>query len=224
MARWIDPARDATEMNPNLSTIPMQTFSFDTVDSTNDTAKRLISEGRINGDACILAREQTAGRGTHGRSWLSHRDAGIYLSIVRLDAGSVTIDTTLHTLAAGVGCAEALAAVAGIDVRLKPINDLIADGGKLGGILTEARVEDAKLTALITGIGINVREADRRLPTDAMPAVALESLMPSQRFLALDVSALTNAIVKSVQNWQCLVVGGQSESVRRAWDSLRADR
>lgn len=201
----------------------MQTFRFDIVDSTNAAAKRLLTQGRITEEAWIVAREQTAGRGTQGRTWHSPRDAGIYLSLVRLDSGAITLDTTLYTLAAGVGCAEHLSATTGTAVRLKPINDLIAGGGKLGGILTEALIEDGRLTALITGIGINVRNASRPLPANTLPATSLQGLMPARRFHALDVSALTIALVEAVRSRLTDVAEGRVDLIRRAWDEFRKD-
>lgn len=200
----------------------MQAFCFDRVDSTNDAAKRLLAEHRITADFYVVAREQTAGRGTQGRRWLSPRDAGIYLSLVRLDAGTVTPDTALHTLAAGVGCAEAIEAVTDVSVRLKAINDLIADGGKLGGILTEMHVEAGLASFLITGIGINVRHADRPLPADALPARCLEQVMSAERFDALNIATITTAIVEHVRTWQDEVVRGHCEAVRRAWQERKA--
>ena len=61
---------------------PMQSFHFDTVDSTNEAAKRMIRSGELRQPAYLLALEQTAGRGSRGRRWASPKDAGIYLSVV----------------------------------------------------------------------------------------------------------------------------------------------
>lgn len=173
----------------------MQLFRFDSVDSTNELAKRMIREGRIRESCCVVAREQTAGRGSRGRSWVSPRDAGIYLTIVDLPSsasarnsvsasapdtkgasrprttsgsqreatGASPRNTTIFTLATGVACAEILRETTGLDVRLKPVNDLYLDGGKLGGILTEAIIQGDRLLALLTGIGINTHLAERNL-------------------------------------------------------------
>jgi len=116
----------------------MQSFHFDTIDSTNEAAKRMIEAGRLNGPGYLLAREQTGGKGRHGRIWLSPRDAGIYRSVVELPGRTVGTQATMFTLAAGVACVEALKETTGVEVKLKPINDLYARGAKLGGILTEA--------------------------------------------------------------------------------------
>src|SRR3990167_6325862 len=120
---------------------PAQVFHFDSVDSTNDVAKRLIADGQIHGRAYIVAREQTAGRGQRGRPWLSPRDAGIYLTTVDFPNALPTPVTNLFTLGAGIACIEALRRCTGVDVYLKPINDLYVGHAKLGGILTEAVID-----------------------------------------------------------------------------------
>ena len=147
----------------------MQAFALDTVDSTNEQAKRLIRGGELREAGYVLAREQTAGKGSRGRFWFSPKDAGIYLSVVEIPRQRHAISTTLFTLAAGVACAEALRRTACIDVRLKPINDLYIDGAKLGGILTETVIRDGSPEAIITGVGINVRRIDRPLSNPTAP-------------------------------------------------------
>lgn len=197
----------------------MQAFNFDTVDSTNDAALRLIAEGRLRGSGYVLAREQTAGRGTQGRSWVSPRDAGIYLSIVRTDAGFATPDTRVLTLAAGVACAEALGEATGLTaIRLKPINDLIARGGKLGGILTECAVESGELQSVIVGIGINLRIADRSLPAGSMPPICLEDLMAPDSMDETLAPLIVERLVTNVDAYVGQVLRGEAGDARRTWE------
>ena len=188
----------------------MLAFHFDTVDSTNDAARRLIAEGRLRGCGYVLAREQTAGRGTHGRTWISPRDAGIYLSVVRTNGGQATANTSLITTAAGLACVSGLTAVTGLTtIRLKPVNDLMAHGRKLGGILTECEIESGAMKSLIVGIGLNLRVADRELPPGAIPPIALEEcLAPSgldcqlaQRIVDRLVTDVDAAMTQVVRGW-----------------------
>ena len=106
-------SRDTSSSRGNLGPYnrvlrPMNSFRIDTVDSTNDEAKRLIAEGRLRGRGYVLAREQTAGRGTQGRSWLSPRDAGLYLSVARTGVEPPSPNVAQLTLAAGAACVEAI--------------------------------------------------------------------------------------------------------------------
>lgn len=198
----------------------MNWIRFEIVDSTNNAAKRLIADGSLIEGVGVIAREQTVGRGTQGRSWLSPRDAGFYFSVVTLDVGPATPDITTHTLAAGVACAEILIAATGLDIRLKPVNDLIADGGKLGGILVESLVESGRVRALITGIGINTHDVNRPLPPEAMRPISLQQLLPADAFNELDFNEMTDGLVDSVRRWQSLVTNGDAEAVHRRWKSL----
>lgn len=196
----------------------MQHFHFETLDSTNETAKRMIASGEIVSDACIVAREQTAGRGTHDRAWISPRDAGVYLSVVLNHVGRISSTTQLLTMICGAACADALHDRIGADVRLKPINDLILGAGKLGGILTEAMIEAGTLKHLIVGVGLNLRINDLSIPKDAMRPAFLESAVPD--IGAIDAKALASLLAEKISG---AIRGMNPETIehaRLAWDRL----
>lgn len=125
---------------------------FDTIDSTNNYAKKLATEGAPAGTV-ILAGQQTAGRGRLGRSFSSPKNMGLYLSVIlRPDCRPSQI---MHlTCAAGVAV---LRAIDDPKVGIKWTNDLIKDKRKLGGILTELSIDPAtqKVDWVVVGIGIN---------------------------------------------------------------------
>ena len=117
---------------------------FAELDSTNRLAADLASAGAPDG-VVVGADHQTAGRGRRGRTWDSRPGASLLVSVILRPAPA------LVTLAAGVAAAEACEAVAGVVVGLKWPNDLLLDGAKLGGILSE-RVGDAA----VVGLGVNL--------------------------------------------------------------------
>lgn len=196
----------------------MQALQFDTIDSTNEMAKRLIAEGRIQESAYLLAREQTAGKGRHGHRWVSPRDAGIYLTVVDFPHVPATPSTTAYTLAAGVACVEALTEIAGLAVGLKPVNDLIADHRKLGGILTEAVIQEGSIEAMLIGVGINVTDVVRPLPDGVIEPTCVEALMLPEVYRQLDLDRLTARIVSRIVAWSALVTAGETARVRLAWE------
>lgn len=198
----------------------MQAFCYDTIDSTNDEAKRLVQTGKITKRAYVVAREQSNGKGRMGRRWVSPKDAGVYLSVVEIDIGRTPADATAFTLAAGVACVEAIREVTGINVAIRPINDLYVEGAKLGGILTETLVEGGLLQALITGIGINVRQVDRSLPADSAPICCLEGVRPAAGYGTYDLSTrdLIQAIVANVIRWNAVAITGDRERIQRVWE------
>ncbi|MEB3284070.1 MAG: biotin--[acetyl-CoA-carboxylase] ligase [Candidatus Sericytochromatia bacterium] len=116
-----------------------------TTDSTNSHAKRLILAGAVPGIA-VLAQAQTRGYGQQGRSWVSPPGAGMYLSAL---VKPLEIPTWLPLLTA-LAVTDALAALTP-EVRIKWVNDIVARGKKLGGIL----VEQVRGIA-ICGIGLNL--------------------------------------------------------------------
>ncbi len=122
----------------------------------------------------VGAERQSAGRGRHGRAWVSPPGAGIYVSIVlRPPAHAVA----LLTLAAGVAVAEAIQAVSGADARVKWPNDVYLGAtpatGKVAGILAEGGVSGTRVDHVVVGIGINVQPA--ALPPDvARRATSIE--------------------------------------------------
>lgn len=123
---------------------------FDVLDSTNTLAKVWAREG-LTGPAAVLANRQTAGRGRMGRSFFSP-DGGIYMSLVVDSLG--TTPGQLTTLAA-VAVARAAEAQAGLRLQIKWVNDLMLDGKKVCGILTEGVLIDNRLAKTVIGIGIN---------------------------------------------------------------------
>ncbi len=145
------------------------------VDSTNSEARRLLAAGKPAPFA-VLADEQTAGRGTQGRSWSSPRGAGIYLSIVPAFLRPWPIHS-MYSVAAGIACAEVLLDRLGVTIELKPPNDLYQGGRKLGGILVETSVRGDALASLVVGIGINVLQVPHR--TDGrVRTTSLQELLP----------------------------------------------
>lgn len=148
-------------MRPNPE---FQFIHHGTLDSTNEEARRQIQAEALERPSVIRAANQTAGRGTQGRPWLSPMGAGLYFSIVHpfsaLDETppeSIPL-TPVFTLAAGVACAETIRELTGLSIQLKPTNDLYVENRKLGGILVESLITRNHCRALITGIGINVLE------------------------------------------------------------------
>lgn len=102
-----------------------------------------------------LTDNQTAGRGRHGRRWTSPPGAGLCLSIAYTFVQQPENLAAL-TLAIGLGVVEGLEGLGAQGIQLKWPNDLMADDGKLGGILTETQSRSNGAIAVVSGIGLNV--------------------------------------------------------------------
>lgn len=131
-------------------------YHFFKTDSTNRVALELGYAGEPEG-AVVLAEEQTAGRGRAGRSWHSERGTGLYATFL-LRPRISPVQAPLLTMLAGLSAHTAILAQTGSVAELKWPNDLLLNGKKLGGILTEMHAEPSSVRFVIVGIGINVNQ------------------------------------------------------------------
>lgn len=125
--------------------------------STNDAARQLAEQGAAEGTV-VVAEEQALGRGRLGRSWLSERGAGIYVSIL-LRPVVKPGDATVLTLVAAVAASEAIEQACGLTADIKWPNDLLLSGRKCCGILSEMQADKDGIRYVIVGIGINVNHS-----------------------------------------------------------------
>jgi BirA family transcriptional regulator, biotin operon repressor / biotin---[acetyl-CoA-carboxylase] ligase len=144
-------------------TIFQQIHHYYKIGSTNTAAMEAAANGAPEGSV-FLAEEQTAGRGRGANAWHSARSTGIYCSVV-LRPNLPPSDALILSLAAGL---SVHAAVQQLDARVHPDlkwpNDLVIEGKKFCGILTEMNAEATRVRYLVIGVGINVNQA--RFPED----------------------------------------------------------
>lgn len=132
-------------------------FVFETIDSTNNEAKRMLSSG-YEKTALIVSNGQTHGRGRRGRSFYSPDQTGIYMSFI-LPVSETCKNPLLLTLASSVAVLRSIHRLTDIELQIKWVNDLFYQGKKAGGILTEAisDLETGQISHAIAGIGINLQ-------------------------------------------------------------------
>lgn len=185
-------------------------LTFDSIDSTNTEAMKQARQGADEG-LCIMARQQTAGRGRLGRTWISEPDAGLYFSIVlrpQLEAAYLP----LITLMAGVAVHATLAEL-GIDADIKWVNDVHVNDKKICGILSETTETDGGLAAIV-GIGINIRSSNFP-PEVADTATSIESETSAPPPSA---QALSESLTKQLAHFYAVLNGENGpENIRREW-------
>ncbi len=149
---------------------------FYKIGSTNTAAMAGAAEGAAHGSVYV-AEEQTAGRGRGANSWQSPRSTGIYCSSI-LRPALPPSEVLVLSLAAGLAVQ---AAIRQVDSRVTPDlkwpNDLLIDGKKVCGILTEMNAEATRVRYIVVGIGINVNQAS--FPKD-LPATSLRLVTGSE--------------------------------------------
>ncbi len=166
---------------------------LDEVDSTNDEAARQLAADRPTPFA-ILARRQTRGRGRLGRAWHSESPANLYASFAfRPRVAPERMQT--FTLWMGLNLCELLANFANVTPGLKWPNDILFNGRKAGGMLTEARIDADQIRDLVFGLGLNVNVPAGGWPADlARRAVSLAEVTGAD----LDLNRLAAALVGRV--------------------------
>ncbi|WP_232939433.1 biotin--[acetyl-CoA-carboxylase] ligase [Exiguobacterium aurantiacum] len=127
--------------------------AFEQIDTTQRIAHELAQKGVLEG-TLVISEEQTAGRGQLGRNWYNPSHVNIAASVILRPALPIR-DASKLTLMAASAFARALHAQ-GIPATIKWPNDLLLNGKKIGGILTEMQTEGDRIQAVILGFGMNV--------------------------------------------------------------------
>ena len=170
-------------------------IALDSVDSTNEEAKRRARAGAEDG-TLIWAREQTAGKGRGGRVW-SSPPGNLYLSMVlRPDCSPAEAAQLSFVVALGLGDAVGSVAPPMVEVRYKWPNDVLFNDRKGAGILLESQLAaDGGLDWLVLGCGVNVQH----YPPEATPAAT--SLRFEGAPASLDEVAMLEAFGRHFLGW-----------------------
>ena len=191
---------------PNLITL-------DKVDSTNSEAERHLAAGtRL--PLVILAREQTQGRGRRGRVWHSPAAGNLYGTFVfrpKLEPARLQ-DFTLWM---GLNICELVANFCKIEPGLKWPNDLLVQGRKAGGMLTEARIDADQIRDLVFGLGLNLNGQPQDLPRELQrTATSLAEATAAPVDLNRFAAALIGRVIVAYNQF---VDGGYREKFAELW-------
>jgi biotin-[acetyl-CoA-carboxylase] ligase BirA-like protein len=183
-------------------------LALDSVDSTNEEARRLIDSGE-RGSLWIVAEQQTKGRGRLGRDWVSP-SGNFYGSFVHSDFSDVSVAPQLGFVT-GVAVIRALREAAGLlNFQLKWPNDMLLERAKLGGILLECVSAGPAPTAII-GVGLNVASAPTDTPYPATALTATGSNAPTRESFFAHFS---DTLAQTLDVWN----GGEGfAAIRAEW-------
>ena len=126
---------------------------YEETDSTNIRARKLAEEGASDG-TLVVTDFQSAGRGRRGRMWVSPSGTGIFMSLI-LRPDILPSSASMLTLVAALAVYDGIKEMTGLETVIKWPNDIVAEGKKLCGILTEMSAELEGIHYVVTGIGIN---------------------------------------------------------------------
>ena len=134
--------------------VAKEVLYFDTIDSTNIKAQELAEKGYQSG-TLVVADKQESGKGRRGRSWVSPSGTGIFMTLM-LKPDINPNNASMLTLVAALAVAKAITSVTGEEALIKWPNDIVVNGKKVCGILTEMNAQFDYINHIVVGIGINV--------------------------------------------------------------------
>lgn len=134
--------------------VAKEVLYFDTIDSTNTKAQELAEKGYPSG-TLVVADKQESGKGRRGRSWVSPSGTGIFMTLM-IKPDINPNNASMLTLVAALAVAKAITSVTGEEAMIKWPNDIVINGKKVCGILTEMNAQFDYINHIVVGIGINV--------------------------------------------------------------------
>ncbi|WP_033541212.1 biotin--[acetyl-CoA-carboxylase] ligase [Planococcus sp. CAU13] len=185
-----------------------------TCDSTQIIAHQLAQQGVPDGTA-VLAEEQTAGRGRMARKWDSAYGKGIWMSVI------LRPDVPLHrapqfTLVAAVAVVRAIEEVTGLRPDIKWPNDILLNGKKCTGILTELQSDADGIQALIIGIGLNANQ-DAGDFSDEVKDIATSLKMEAGQ--AVSRQQLVRAMLFYLEHYTAIYINEGFGVLKMMWES-----
>jgi BirA family biotin operon repressor/biotin-[acetyl-CoA-carboxylase] ligase len=189
----------------------------ESVTSTQEIAHRFALDGALEG-TLIIADEQVKGRGRLGRAWHSPKGTGIWMSIILRPAIPPQQAPQL-TLLAAVSMVKAIIRVTNIQPEIKWPNDILINGKKIVGILTELQAEADRVNSVIIGMGINVNTAEVNFPADILDRATSLRVVHGE---ALSRSALVKALLEEMEKLYDTYLDEGFPFIKVMWESYAA--
>ncbi|KKB37660.1 biotin--[acetyl-CoA-carboxylase] ligase [Bacillus thermotolerans] len=185
--------------------------SLDTTDSTQKEAHRLAQEPFKEGTV-VIAEEQTAGRGRMARQWHSPKHTGIWMSVI-LKPELPPYKAPQFTLLTAVSVVEAIREVTGLQPEIKWPNDILLNGKKLTGILTELQADADRIHSVIIGIGINVNQL--KFPEELKEIATSLAIEKGEK---ISRSHIIQEILKRLEHYYHLYIEEGFSDIKRRWE------
>jgi BirA family biotin operon repressor/biotin-[acetyl-CoA-carboxylase] ligase len=206
-------ADDLLSLVTNNRVIGRDIQVFQETGSTNEVVDRL-ARGGVKEGAVVFAETQTKGRGRLGRNWISPSGKGLWFSVLLRPKLRPQAATQL-TVAAATALVRALEAQTGLSLQIKWPNDILCDGKKLAGVLTELSAELDCINYVVLGIGLNVNLTASDLGDLRKLATSLK-IETGRNFRRADVAA---ALLRELDKDYALVCEHQFAKLSEQWEA-----
>jgi BirA family biotin operon repressor/biotin-[acetyl-CoA-carboxylase] ligase len=191
---------------------PFIIHHFASLGSTNDQLKAMVAAPEFS---CVVADEQTAGRGRRARTWHSSPGDGLYMSVMFLPRSDASSRLPLTGLLAAVAVAETLIerGVAGVDIKWP--NDVLVKERKISGVLAEAVSAGSGSLRLILGVGVNLNH--RFFPPELSESATSLAIETGEQVV---VEEFRDRLLEKISQWYELWLSGASASIIDRWSRL----
>lgn len=187
---------------------------FEETTSTNDVMEKLARDGVKEG-AVVFAESQTKGRGRLGRKWISPERKGLWFSVL-LRPDLRPQEATQLTVASATALRRAIAAETGLQPEIKWPNDILIDGKKVAGILTELSAEVDRVKHIILGMGVDVNQDASELPLELRKTA---TSLKIERGEMISRAELAVAILRALDEDYARICGGKFTAVADEWEA-----
>lgn len=184
------------------------------VETTQKVAHRLANEGAKEG-TIVVAEEQSNGRGRMDRKWVSPKYTGIWLSII-LRPNLPPHKAPQLTLIAAVSVVQAIEEVTGLSPEIKWPNDVLLNGKKITGILTEMQADADRIASIIMGIGINVNQSKEDYPPELQDKATSLAIEKGQK---ISRAELIQALLLKLETLYKIYIEKGFHPIKLLWES-----
>ncbi len=193
-----------------INRAPFTIHHFATLGSTNDYLKDLADAPEFT---CVIADEQTAGRGRRTRTWFSTPGEGLYLSVLLRPSAATNI--ALLSLLAAVAVAETIAQYNVAELDIKWPNDVLIGERKVCGILVEGASSGAHASRVIVGIGVNLNH--QQFPPEIS---ATATSLALQLGHPVDAAEFRDRLLARLAHWYAHWQNDAGRSIVERWQQL----
>lgn len=186
----------------------------ESVDSTQKIAKTLSYDNAPEGTV-VIAEEQLTGRGRMDRIWHSPKYTGIWMSMI-LRPNIPIAQAPQLTLITAVAIVQAIEEVSKLSPQIKWPNDILINGKKVTGILTELQAEADRIFAIIIGVGINVNQKLEDYPEELREIATSLSIEQGEK---ISRAKLIRAVFSNFENLYLLYLEKGFEPIKLLWES-----
>jgi BirA family biotin operon repressor/biotin-[acetyl-CoA-carboxylase] ligase len=186
---------------------------FEETTSTNDVIEKLARDNVKEG-VVVFAESQTKGRGRLGRKWISPARKGLWFSIL-LRPELRPQEATQLTVASGTALRRAIEASTGVKAKIKWPNDILIQGKKVAGILTELSAEVDRVKHIILGIGVDVNLTAAEFPVELRKIATSLRIEAGKNITRADLAV---TILQELDHEYARVCAGDFQGIADEWE------